>query len=436
MTGNNLYLDPNDPTDENSRALEGRSEAWVDDPQLNTTTISLDEYYAAFEKIEKRIQERRSMILNLTPQAESTHIVAIKSVPQINLHELESLTPIQKTVDNYEEKKYEFLQKKKELNDRVDDVNESDFKLKTQPLQEDLYSFIVVQPFSLGSLASILLFALQITVYFFSVSDAFEKDQDADVKQSTLLNVPRGVSLAIIIAQFIAIFLGVLVQDTLFTAISLVHNGFDKGVGKGSGESQNSINMDWKFWLLSNFMRLLENLIGTVIIFVLIVKSENVITLLKDFTTMTFISQLDDNIFKMAEMKFLGKQLKDLSDTVKETEYYPSNRKKLGNIKKCPNRALYFIIVLFPLYFCWAYFFLFPQFRQELVCQRIFIQIDDRYRTSLGYFTGHYRLDRTYRHSTVTDPGFFSPAYVEEVFDSEKYGKGKDGEPLLGWGGH
>ncbi len=426
MTGSKIYFDRDDPTDDNSRAVEERSEAWVDDPQLNTTSIPIHDYNAVFDDIEKRMLLRRSMILNLMPQAGSSRNITIKPAPQIDQIELESPTPIRNTLDDYEERKTKFLQKKRDLNTKLNEINHSDFESKTEEAPHDLYSFIMVQPFSLGSLVSILLFMLQITVYILSISDAFDIDEDADVKQKTLLTVPRGVSLSIIVAQFIAIFLGVLVQDSLFTAISLLHKGFERKADASPSKK------DWRSWLLSNFMRLLENLVGTVIIFVLIVKSENVITLLKDFTTMTFISQLDDNIFKMAETNFLGQQLKNLTELVKKTEYYPSKRKKYFHFQKCPNRAIYFLVVLFPLYFMWAYYFLFPQIRHELVCQRIFIQIDDQYRTNLGYFTGYYRLDSTFRHAAITNPGFFSPAYVEDY--DEQIGLGQGGKPLDEWG--
>lgn len=61
---------------------------------------------------------------------------------------------------------------------------------------------------------------------------------------------------------------------------------------------------------LPNFCTFLQGLLVLFISFVVIVQSDHVIDLFKDFSALTVISQLDDLVFFLARAEFIGRNLK------------------------------------------------------------------------------------------------------------------------------
>jgi hypothetical protein len=77
-------------------------------------------------------------------------------------------------------------------------------------------------------------------------------------------------------------------------------------------------NADWKDWvkriLLPNFLKFCEGLFVLLISFVIIVQSDNVIILFKDFAAMQLIAEIDNVAFWLANQGYFGSNIKD--DTI------------------------------------------------------------------------------------------------------------------------
>lgn len=278
-------------------------------------------------------------------------------------------------------------------------------------LAEDTYSFIELIPYSLAAALAWSIFFVQLSTYFLSIGEAlpasfplFGSASGDDLQPSTPLNIPRGNDIKVQMAQAITIFIIPFVQDSLRDAITHFFDGYGVGL-RGSG-----ITYTW--WFIANLLRLVEGLIGTLVLIVLISRSENVVDLLKDFTAMTFISTLDELAFQLGSKKFAGSKLKAACDRVLDFEVYvpPDNKEiptclpakcrwnsgvynKDGVRKKEINvRYIILMIIMVILYIVWLAVVVIPQQSQKYLCQSIYVQFSDDINQHMAHFSGYYDL--------------------------------------------
>lgn len=93
---------------------------------------------------------------------------------------------------------------------------------------------------------------------------------------------------------------------------------------------------------------------------VVIVQSENIVSLLKDFTALTFVSEIDNLIFFVSKQGYFGSSLKKRSERVEKLKILEGEDKPIEVVKACvfviALRFLTSIMVLFSIMFgTWFY---------------------------------------------------------------------------------
>ena len=150
-----------------------------------------------------------------------------------------------------------------------------------------------------------MVFAIQTTSYLLAIFEDVQPTQN-DFERNAPLNIPLGATRLVHAGQAIAILLTFLVNDGLWESTIQLLNGYNSDLKKAG--------VKYIWWLVSNILRFTEGLAATFVIFVLIVVSDDIVTLFKDFTAMTFISSMDDVVFVLAGMSVLGKALKEATE--------------------------------------------------------------------------------------------------------------------------
>ena len=179
-------------------------------------------------------------------------------------------------------------------------------KVDIMPLPEDAFTFIMYRHSRLPGLTALLIFLLQMTTYFLAVSNNFLSRDESEFATTPIFDIPVGVTIVVHAGQGIAIFLIFIVNDGLWEASKQLLNGYNKDLG--------SHEITFNQWFISNLLRFLEGIGASMVLFLLIVQSSNIVELFKDFTVMTFILSLDDVVFQLAEMGVLGNHMKEATE--------------------------------------------------------------------------------------------------------------------------
>ena len=253
----------------------------------------------------------------------------------------------------------------------------------------------MVRPLSFAAFVGLLIFCIQISASVLAVSNQFFGTDKAPYQHTPPLIVPRGVDRTVHAGQGIAIFLVTLVQEGLWEATLNLSNGY--------GTCMIEQGIDKKWWYLSNMLRFTEGLIATTVTYILIVESDDVVALFKDFTAITFVSSFDNIVYALAGMDVIGKYMKE---TFEECEVVTEKRNFLdAELRRNPTyrflrqlRSFLFhpsVMVLFLLiimYASWVHFLLIPHVSGYYLCQNLFIQLDDDVNSDLSFHSGTYQL--------------------------------------------
>ena len=117
---------------------------------------------------------------------------------------------------------------------------------------------------------------------------------------------------------------------------------------------------------LPTIMKLVQGLLVTSVSFVLIMQSENIIDLIKDFTALVIISKFDNVVFQLAVAGFFGEELQldalkvkeiEFTERRDETQLTPGN--SIQKVKKCTGSALRPIclaVIVAIVFGGWVYF--------------------------------------------------------------------------------
>jgi hypothetical protein len=87
---------------------------------------------------------------------------------------------------------------------------------------------------------------------------------------------------------------------------------------KSSGELPPMRGMRFRRAVLPNILKIVQGLLVLFTSLVVIIQSYDLIELLKDFTALFFVSEIDNIVFRMTEQRFFGNDLKERSDRVKK----------------------------------------------------------------------------------------------------------------------
>ncbi|KAL7552728.1 hypothetical protein ACHAWF_015965 [Thalassiosira exigua] len=118
------------------------------------------------------------------------------------------------------------------------------------------------------------------------------------------LNVPVGVTLDVKIAQYLAILIGLLMEEEIPESLYLLRMINERTL------RQREPNMKYGRFVFSSLLRIFNGYLFLLNMFVVVVQSEGVIDIFFDAMALQFLQQIDDIAFRLAKMDVLGKHLK------------------------------------------------------------------------------------------------------------------------------
>ena len=168
----------------------------------------------------------------------------------------------------------------------------------------------------------------------------------------TILDIPIRVSAVVRVGQFITLILTILTQtDISITYRVLLLLSWKKETWqKLFGHKMNE--KSFSFWLgrvvFPTFLKSIQGFVILVTTFIIVIQSDNVVDLLKDFTALFVVSSMDDMFFFMAEHGYLGRSLKKMTKKVTDTSIDEDESNMQCRLH------LFLIGITFVLFGCWT----------------------------------------------------------------------------------
>jgi len=264
-----------------------------------------------------------------------------------------------------------------------------------------IYTDVISKPFVLG----VMVFLFQVGIYAVLFYNIYDRDN-----KKNRFGFPFNVDVSVRISEVLAIFISIITQEDIRKAISLYRGGYDDQTAGGLSKVFQGATR-WKWWL-SILLSATEGMLGLIITFLLIMRSDSVLDLLLNFSAIEFVTGLDDLVFKLAREKFLGQTVKDEAKKVEEKSYYVNQR--YANPENARRVSmLYFFVLGVSFLAGWGVIYR-KQRRGTYLCQLIFSQFGDEIDPTLGTFTGLF-----YKHADATFDGK-SSYRGEDISDTEK----------------
>jgi len=105
--------------------------------------------------------------------------------------------------------------------------------------------------------------------------------------------------------------------------------------------------------LFPNILRLIGGILVLTTSFVIIVQSDGVIDLFKDFTALILISEIDNIAFSLASQHYFGRKMKEEADKIKEIKLVDNSNIR---IFKIPVRLFVCLLIFLSMLVGWSYF--------------------------------------------------------------------------------
>ncbi len=213
----------------------------------------------------------------------------------------------------------ELKQEVKSLNNKIQAYD----KRSGDTLDEDTFSIMMTSRlFSKGWFLGTLSLLFQLILLAMILWGQFQSSID-----SAIFNVPFSVSPEVTVGQFFTIILSLLTQQDVLTAIKYLiifrnytPNGSWNQLLINETEEEFKDKNKWVWFrraILPNVLKLLQGLLVLLASFILIIQSRDLIDLLKDFTALFFVSEIDNIVFKATDQCYFGHTLKGKAEVVK-----------------------------------------------------------------------------------------------------------------------
>lgn len=263
----------------------------------------------------------------------------------------------------------------------------------TAALTEDTYSLLFVsEPWGQAFFYAIFSSITQCTILFLLLLDLIDISDDpptmANGKENRL-NIPVGVPIAVTVSQFAGIFVSVtflLDNGDLMKGCEHLWNGYSKSFRKVAPHAS------FPKWLLSGLLQSFVGLQLTIILFVLMMQSTNVLGFCLNFAALMFIQEIDDAAFSVASQGLVSRKVQaeclGVGRIMIPTEY------KHGNRNYYLRKLLIFILTT-SLY---AGFFLVWSWQASGVygCSSVYVQFGDDFAPELSYYSGKFTSERNW----------------------------------------
>ena len=176
-------------------------------------------------------------------------------------------------------------------------------------LPETSFSFIVASdPFGDTAITfyiAWIVWFLQITLLSLLTYDNYETTSERYGK-SNPFGFPAETDTAVIVSQYISVFLMVVTSSEIPGAVSQVLRGYDTRKPMFDHAFPNTSNKKRK-WHLHNLLRVLEGLFALVSAFITIMQEDTVRLVLLSFSTLQVITRLDDIAYALCLQGFIGR---------------------------------------------------------------------------------------------------------------------------------
>jgi len=222
-------------------------------------------------------------------------------------------------------------------------------------LDEDTFTLMMLsKPRSKSWILGLAAFWFQITLSFLIAFDQIKESSD-----SSIFNVPFKVTSVVRFGQFLAIIVCLLTQSDVLSSIQvLVLLGKDTNWNAVIGvprDEQKTTTLWMTRIVLPNILKLFQGLLVLFVCFVIIVQSDNIIELLKEFTALLVLSEADNVMFSLAGRGYLGEHLRIKTLDAKEIEIKDANAAGYQNKRRGYYvRSLVLILLLIGMLTGWG----------------------------------------------------------------------------------
>lgn len=199
---------------------------------------------------------------------------------------------------------------------------------------EDTYTLMMFsEPFTQVWLLGLAVFALQATLTVMILISQIARMED----NKHFLDVPYAVSLSTRIGQVAGMIIILFYQEDYWVSSTLLTIRFTK---RSNFPEEVSV-------LFPNIIRFIQSLGVILASTILILQSDNIIDLVKDYTAILFISEIDNFVFNLAQQGYLRSDFKKSTEEAKEKEIYDVSEHTL--------RFIGFITILGMMLALWVY---------------------------------------------------------------------------------
>ena len=250
-------------------------------------------------------------------------------------------------------------------------------------LHEDTFSFIIsAPPASSPFVIGILVCVLKTIFYWLTLGDLMNITNAA---ASATAKIPPAVEPLVFFAQFFALGIAVLTQNDMIVALKLLHEGFgcDKAVDAGIRHAFPFATH--KKWLCALILLYFEGILGLLATLFLTITSTTILNVLLNFAAVEFISSLDESVFYLASIGFLGKANRQQAQTILTTEYKIPRKPR-------PMYKIGLLVVMILLMITSWLSVAVLQLRGHFAPRSFYVQFDDDIRTDLSAHSGVYIL--------------------------------------------
>jgi len=218
----------------------------------------------------------------------------------------------------------------RKLFDANDDKDADDHDARRSPkmsIEHDIYSLLFVTNIWTKTFwICFFVFLVQIWIMVLLIIDLLKK-KDFFAQKNELRAPVIGNDTTVILAQYTAIFIALFSQDDIMNTIALITTTFDReymvrqmNLYAESSDYTSTRRMIgqsyyWK-WILCNASRCVEGILATVVSFLFIVQSDNVLDMFMNFAAVEFVSHLDNMVFDIALQGFFGEGMASAADMV------------------------------------------------------------------------------------------------------------------------
>ena len=300
------------------------------------------------------------------------------------------------------------------------DVSEAEDESE-ELLPDDTFSFLqIAPPISLTFATGIIVFIIEAVTLAFLALDSIDPSDSENP-----LQVPPNIEAPVRASQVLAILISVVSQDNVVESLKCFHDGdISEDLEAAGFEGKVS---QFRYWG-GVFLRFITGIGALATTFMLIIASETNLDLLLNFTAVEFVSQLDNTIFDLAKLGYIGATAKKYTLMIDYAKFRPREEESSSLVpeqvstepqNKAEKDEANFspggsresiahgvgIFNFLTMMFFWAWIVV-KQVRGDYLCSRIFVQFGDEFIPGLGTLSGTYRLQ---------PQGFGKVQYVEEL---------------------